>query len=49
MNWIMNTLAYPLVMCEDTNGALPVTFPDIPEAASSAHDPSQALRGAHAA
>ena len=31
-------LAYPVMMKKDTNGARLVTFPDIPEAATSAHN-----------
>ena len=35
-------LAYPVVMQQDTNDSLLVTFPDIPEAVASAHDKAQA-------
>lgn len=37
-------LAYPVKMKQDTNGSLLVTFPDIPEAATSAHNETKALR-----
>lgn len=40
----MNKLAYPVVMQQDTNNSLLVTFPDIPEAVTSAHDKVQAPR-----
>ena len=40
----VNKLAYPVVMQQDTNDSLLVTFPDIPEAATSAHEKAQALR-----
>ena len=36
-------LAYPVRMKKDTNGARLVTFPDIPEAATSAHNEANAL------
>ena len=36
-------LTYPVKMKRDTNGSLLVTFPDIPEAATSAHDDAKAL------
>ncbi len=39
-------LAYPVKIKPDTNGALLVTFPDIPEAATSLHDGSEALAAA---
>lgn len=34
-------LTYPIKLKRDTNGSLLVTFPDIPEAATSAHDESR--------
>ena len=37
-------LTYPVKMKRDTNGSLLVTFPDIPEAATSAHNEAKALR-----
>ena len=37
-------LAYPVKIKPDTNGSLLVTFPDIPEAATSAHSEAKALR-----
>ena len=40
----VNKLAYPVVMQQDTNDSLLVTFPDIPEAATSAHDKAEASR-----
>lgn len=40
----VNKLAYPVVMQQDTNDSLLVTFPDIPEAVPSAHDKAQASR-----
>ena len=40
----VNKLAYPVVMRQDTNDSLLVTFPEIPEAATSAHDKAQASR-----
>ena len=36
-------LAYPVKLKHDTNGSLLVTFPDIPEAATSAHNQKKAL------
>jgi antitoxin HicB len=36
-------LSYPLKIKNDTNGSLLVTFPDIPEAATSAHNEKKAL------
>ena len=36
-------LTYPVKLKRDTNGALLVTFPDIPEAATSAHNETRAL------
>lgn len=36
-------LSYPVKIKKDTNGSLLVTFPDIPEAATSAHDEAKAL------
>lgn len=36
-------LTYPVRLKKDTNGSLLVTFPDIPEAATSAHDETNAL------
>ena len=36
-------LTYPVRMKKDTNGARLVTFPDIPEAATSAHNEANAL------
>lgn len=36
-------LAYPVKMKKDTNGSLLVTFPDIPEAATSARNQAKAL------
>ena len=42
MSLNVNMLAYPVVM--DTNGSLLVSFPDIPEAATSAHDKAQVPR-----
>ena len=36
-------LAYPVKLKTDTNGSLLVTFPDIPEAATSAHNQMKAL------
>jgi antitoxin HicB len=36
-------LAYPIKLKKDTNGSLLVTFPDIPEAATSAHNEKKAL------
>ncbi len=44
MNQNVNMLAYPVVMQQDTNDSLLVTFPDIPEAVTSAHDKAQASR-----
>lgn len=40
----VNKLAYPVVMRQDTNDSLLVTFPEIPEAGTSAHDKAQASR-----
>ena len=37
-------LAYPVKIKQDTNGSLLVTFPDIPEAATSADNEAKALR-----
>jgi antitoxin HicB len=37
-------LAYPVKLKKDTNGSLLVTFPDIPEAATSAHGEAKVLR-----
>ena len=37
-------LRYPVKLKKDSNGSLLVTFPDIPEAATSAHDEAKALR-----
>lgn len=39
-------LSYPVKMKRDTNGSLLVTFPDIPEAVTGAHDDKQALHQA---
>lgn len=39
-------LAYPVKMKRDTNGSLLVTFPDIPEAVTGAHDDKKALHQA---
>lgn len=36
-------LSYPVKIKKDTNGSLLITFPDIPEAATSAHNESKAL------
>ena len=36
-------LAYPVKIKLDTNGSLLVTFPDIPEAATSAHSEAKAM------
>ena len=36
-------LSYPVKIKKDTNGSLLVTFPDIPEAATSAHNEAKAL------
>ena len=36
-------LSYPVKIKKDTNGSLLVTFPDIPEAATSVHDEAKAL------
>lgn len=36
-------LSYPVRIKKDTNGSLLVTFPDIPEAATSAHNEAKAL------
>ena len=36
-------LTYPVKMKRDTNGSLLVTFPDVPEAATSAHSEAKAL------
>ena len=44
MNRNTKMLAYPIVIRKDTNGSLLVTFPDVPEAATSAYDSTQALR-----
>lgn len=46
-NFIM--LAYPIRMKADTNGSLLITFADIPEAATSAHDQADAPRMAREA
>ena len=40
----VNKVAYPAVMQQDTNESLLVTFPDIPEAVTSAHYKEQLLR-----
>jgi antitoxin HicB len=37
-------LAYPIKLKADTNGSLLVTFPDIPEAATSASSEAKAIR-----
>lgn len=42
-------LAYPMRMRRDTNGSLLITFPDIPEAAASAHIDDDAPRQAREA
>ena len=39
-------LAYPVALERDTNDSLLVTFPDIPEAVTSAHDETQLLQTA---
>ena len=39
----VNMLTYPVKMKKDTNGSLLVTFPDIPEAATSVHREAEAL------
>ena len=36
-------LAYPIKLKKDTNGSLLLTFPDIPEAVTSAHNVKKAL------
>ena len=36
-------LAYPIKLKKDTNGSLLLTFPDIPEAVTSAHNEKKAL------
>ncbi len=36
-------LSYPVRIKKDTNGSLLLTFPDIPEAATSAHNEAKAL------
>ena len=42
-------LAYPVKLKKDSNGSLLVTFPDIPEAAASAHKEAKALSQAREA
>lgn len=42
-------LAYPVKMRKDTNGSLLITFPDIPEAATSVHGEADALNQAREA